>query len=189
MEFFQTISGLVKKLQLQYPGGNKFINLDVSLAERAFEAGLECLAKLGIYCISTRRRVKLSRDEIMTAIREAPYEILMGEGRDRRIWKQRKVEEKEMLNVYPGHHTPYTEDLAGLIVKNFAQIPRTDFIEGFNFSKIEGRDIIGPPMEVYASRREIGCAGRSKEGWETGPSHSLLPHKHSGRESYLCHGP
>ncbi|MGA2464171.1 MAG: monomethylamine:corrinoid methyltransferase [Thermodesulfobacteriota bacterium] len=156
MEFFQTISGLVKKYRIQYPGGDSYINVDDSLVERAFEAGLECLERLGIYCITTRRRVKLNREEIMTAIREAPNEILMGEGRDRRIWKQRKVEEKEMLNVCPGHHTPYTEDLAGLIIKNFAQIPRTDFIEGFNFSKVEDRDIIGPPMEVYASRREVG---------------------------------
>jgi hypothetical protein len=80
----------------------------------------------------------------------------MGEGSDKRVWKQRKVEEKGKLNICPGHHSPFTEDLAGLIVSNFAQIPRTDFIEGFNFPKIEGREIMGAPMEVYASRRQLG---------------------------------
>ncbi|MBA7703390.1 hypothetical protein ES703_112175 [subsurface metagenome] len=79
----------------------------------------------------------------------------MGEGSDKRVWKQRKVEEKGKLNICPGHHSPFTEDLAGLIVSNFAQIPRTDFIEGFNFPKIEGREIMGAPMEVYASRRQL----------------------------------
>ena len=108
-----------------------------------------------LYCITTRRRVQLSRKEILTAITEAPTEILMGEGRDRRVWKQRRIEEKEKLNVCPGHHTPFTEDLAGLVVKNFAQIQRTDFIEGFNFTRVDGREIMGPPMEVYASRRQV----------------------------------
>jgi len=156
MGFFNTISDLVKRYDIKFPGEHCFINTDDSLPERAFEAAIECLEKIGIFCLTTKRRVSLSREEILTAIKEAPTEILMGEGRDRRIWKQRKIEEKEHLNVCPGHHTPYTEELAPLVVKNFAQIPRTDFIEGFNFSKVDGREIIGPPMEVYASRRQMG---------------------------------
>ena len=155
MEFFQTISGLVKKYDIKTPENHRFINMDDGLVERAFEAAIEFLEQTGIYCITTRRRVKLSREEIITAIKEAPAEILMGEGRDLRVWKQRKVEGKEKLNVCPGHHTPFTEDLAGLVVSNFAQIPRTDFIEGFNFSKVDGREIMGPTMEVYASRRQV----------------------------------
>ena len=157
MEFFKNISELVKKYDIKLPSGeNNFINMDDGIAERAFEAAIEFLERMGIYCITTRRRVKLTRDEILTAIREAPTEVLMGEGRDRRVWKQRKVEGKEKLNVCPGHHTPFTEDLAGLVVSNFAQIPRTDFIEGFNFSRVDGREIMGAPMEVYASRRQLG---------------------------------
>ena len=156
MTFYRTIADLVKKYEIKFPGGDRFINMDDDLARRAFEAGVELLEKIGIYCITTRRRVALSRDEILMAIAEAPSEILMGEGRDRRVWKQRKVEGNEKLNVCPGHHTPYTEDLAGLVVSNFAQIPRTDFLEGFNFSRVDGREIMGAPMEVYASRRQMG---------------------------------
>ena len=155
MEFFRTISELVKKYGIEFPGEHYFINMDDELVERASEAAIELLEKVGVYCITTRRRVNLSRDEILTAIREAPTEILMGKGRDRRVWKQRKVEEKDKLNICPGHHSPFTEDLAGLIVSNLAQIPRADFIEGFNFPKVDGREIIGAPMEVYASRRQL----------------------------------
>jgi methylamine--corrinoid protein Co-methyltransferase len=155
MGLYRTISELVKKYEIKFPG-DCYLNGDDSLAERAFAAGVECLERLGIYCLNTKRRVRLTRDEILTAIEDAPREILMGEGRDRRVWKQRKVEGTEPLNVCPGHHTPYTEDLAPLVVKNFAQIPRTDFIEGFNFTQVDGRDIVGAPMEVYASRRELG---------------------------------
>ncbi len=155
MEFFQTISGLVKKYEIKIPENHCFINRDDEIVERAFKAAIEFLEKMGLYCITTRRRVQLSREEILTAITEAPTEILMGEGRDRRVWKQRRIEEKEKLNVCPGHHTPFTEDLAGLVVKNFARIQRTDFIEGFNFTRVDGREIMGPPMEVYASRRQV----------------------------------
>jgi len=153
--FYETITRLVKKYGITVPSEHRFINMDDALVARAYEAAIEFLETMGIYCLSTRRRVVLTRDEIETAIREAPTEILMGEGRDRRIWKQRKIEGRELLNICPGHHTPFTEDLAGLVVSNFAQIPRTDFIEGFNFTHIEGREIMGPPMEVYASRRQI----------------------------------
>jgi methylamine---corrinoid protein Co-methyltransferase len=156
MNLFQTISELVKKYDIKFPENDPFLNTDDSLVERAFAAGLECLEGLGIFCLTTKRRVRLSRDEILTAIRDAPREILMGEGRDQRVWKQRKIEGTERLNVCPGHHAPYTEELAPLVVKNFAQIPRADFIEGFNFTKVDGREIIGPPLEVYASRRQLG---------------------------------
>jgi len=156
MEFFRTISELINKHGIELPEEHGFINMDDELVERAFEAAIELLEKVGVYCITTRRCVRLSRDEILAGIREAPTEILMGEGSDKRVWKQRKVEEKGKLNICPGHHSPFTEDLAGLIVSNFAQIPRTDFIEGFNFPKIEGREIMGAPMEVYASRRQLG---------------------------------
>lgn len=156
MEFYKTIEKLLKKYHIQTPDKHCYINMDDELPERAFEAAIEFLEKMGIYCITTRRRVRFTREEILTAIHEAPTEILMGEGRDRRVWKQRRIEEKEKVNVCPGHHTPFTEDLAGLVVSNFAQIPRTDFIEGFNFAKVDGREIMGPPMEVYASRRQVG---------------------------------
>ncbi len=42
------------------------------------------------------------------------------------------------------------------MVKNFAQIPRTDFLEGFNFGVVDGREVFGMPMEVYATRRQMG---------------------------------
>ena len=141
--FYENINRLVKKYGIAHPPQHSYINMDDGLVERAYEAAVEFLETMGLYCLSTRRRVTLTRQEILTAIREAPTDILMGEGRDRRVWKQRKIEGREKLNVCPGHHSPFSEDLAGLVVSNFAQIPRTDFIEGFNFTHIDGREIIG----------------------------------------------
>jgi methylamine--corrinoid protein Co-methyltransferase len=68
MEFFQTISELVKKYDIKTPDEHSYINTDDELVERAYEAAIEFLEKMGIYCITTRRRVKLSREDILTAI-------------------------------------------------------------------------------------------------------------------------
>ena len=64
MELFHTISQLVKKYGIEFPGEHCFMNTDDDLVERAFEAGIECLERMGVYCITTRRRVRFSREEI-----------------------------------------------------------------------------------------------------------------------------
>ena len=119
MEFYKNISELVKEYDIRVPQQESYINMDDELPERAFAAAVEFLERMGVYCITTRRKVQLSRDEILTAIHEATTAVIMGEGRDQRIWKKREIEEKGQFNICPGHHTPFTEDLAGL----FPQTP------------------------------------------------------------------
>lgn len=156
MGLFHKMGELVKKYEIAYPGDGQWFNTDDGLVDRAFEAALEFLTTKGVYCVSTGRVVQFTREEILQAIREAPNYVIMGEGRDQTVFKQHAIEGNEPLNFCPGHHSPFTEDLAPLVVKNFAQIPRTDFIEGFNFAQVDGRDIFGMPMEVYATRRQMG---------------------------------
>jgi methylamine--corrinoid protein Co-methyltransferase len=116
---------------------------------------VDLLVEHGVYCITTGRVIEFTEREISEAIRDCPKEIIVGRDQDTRVMKQRQVEGKEPLNLCPGHHSPFTEDLASLVVKNFAQIPRTDFIEGFNFTQVDGREILGMPLEAYAAAREL----------------------------------
>ena len=155
MNLFRKISALLKKYEIKQPTDGTWFNMDDGLVDRAFEAAIEFLSENGVYCITTNRVVQFSREEILTAVKEAPNYVLMGEGRDQRVWKQRKIEGKELLNLCPGHHSPFTEDLAHLVVKNFAQIPRTDFLEGFNFTSVDGYEIFGQPIEVFAVKRQM----------------------------------
>lgn len=155
LALFRKISALVNKYDIHYRGDGSWFNMDETLPDRAFEAALELLTEMGLWCVTTRRVVKFTREEILQAIHEAPTQVNMGEGRDSRVFKQRQIEGREPLNFCPGHHTPFTEDLADMVVKNFAQIPRTDFIEGFNFSRVDGIEIQGMPLEAYATRRQV----------------------------------
>jgi methylamine--corrinoid protein Co-methyltransferase len=154
MALFNKMNHLTQEYRLFYPNDGSFFNLDDGLADRAFEASIHFLTDMGIYCTSTGRVVKLTEDEVRRTIKGMPREVTIGEGRDARVLKQRPLEAHEPLNHCPGHHAPFTEDVAPLVVKAFAEIPTTDYLEGFNFAAVDGREIFGMPMEVYAAKRE-----------------------------------
>lgn len=156
MALFKKISELVKEYDIKCPSDqSNWINTDDGLADAAWEAAVEFVVENGCLCLDRERIIRFTEDEVMEAIRSMQREVIMGEGEDARVWKQHKIEGKEPLNVAPGHHAPFTEDLANTVVHNFAMIPRLDFLEGFNFPKIDGYDIYGIPIEAYASKRQV----------------------------------
>ena len=154
MGLFQKMKELARRYDIVCPPDPPWFNLDDSLPERAFRAAVDFLVEQGVYCISTGRVIQFSEEEVREAIRAQPSHILVGEGRDQRAIEKRPLEYRGEFNLFPGHHAPFSEELAPLVVKNFAQIPEASYIEGFNFAMVDGREIFGMPMEVYAARRE-----------------------------------
>ncbi len=155
MGLFRTMGELAKKYDLRYPGEKLCVNLDDRVPARAFDAAVEFLATVGVYCVSTGRVIRFTEGEIRQAAREAPTRVIVGEGRDQRVITQKHVEGHEMPNQCPGHHAPWSEELLPLVVKNYAQISTADYLEGVNFAAVDGREIFGPPSEAYAARREL----------------------------------
>ena len=154
MGLFRKMNELTEKYGLTYPRDQPVFNIDDEMADNAFSAAIEFLTDVGIYCISTGRVMQFTEDELLSTIKAMPKEVTIGEGKDTRVLKQRRIEEKEELNHCPGHHAPFSEELAPLIIKDFAHIPTTDYLEGINFPTVDGREIFGMPMEVYAAKRE-----------------------------------
>jgi methylamine---corrinoid protein Co-methyltransferase len=152
---FHKMQELARRHDLAYPAGGQFFNFDDLLPERALQAAIDFLSEVGVYCLTTGRVLQLTEAEIRQAMDEAPREVIVGEGRDARILRQKQVEGRDPLNQTPGHHAPFSEEVAPLVVKNFAQIPTADYIEGFNFLQVDGREIFGMPLEAYAARREL----------------------------------
>jgi len=156
MALFRKMSELVKEYDIKCPSEpSDWINTDNSLADAAWQAAVEFVVDMGCFCFDRERVVKFTEEEVREAIRSMQKEVVIGEGKDARIWKQHKIESTEPLNVAPGHHAPFTEDLANTVIHNFAMIPRLDFLEGFNFPMIDGYDIYGTPLEAYASKRQV----------------------------------
>jgi len=156
MALFRKMSELVKEHGIECPSEpSEWINTDNNLADAAWEAAVEFVVDVGCLCLDRERVVRFTEDEVRESIGLMQREVSMGEGEDVKIWKQHEIEGTEPLNVAPGHHAPFTEDLAASVVRNFAMIPRLDFLEGFNFPKIDGYDIYGIPLEAYASKRQV----------------------------------
>ena len=156
MALFKKISGLVKSYNIKCPTEQSdWINIDDSLSDAAWQAAVEFVVDMGCLCLDRERVVRFSEEEVKDAIRSMQREVRMGEGKDARVWKQHAIEGTEPVNIAPGHHAPFTEDLANMVVQNFAMIPRLDFLEGFNFPVIDGYEFSGFPLEAYASKRQV----------------------------------
>ena len=156
MTLFKKITELVKRHEIKCPTDpSDWINTDNSLADAAWQAAVELVTDLGCLCIDTGRVIKFTEEEVKDAVRSMQSEVIMGEGKDVRVWRQHKIEGTAPLNISPGHHAPFTEDLANIVVQNFASMPRLDFLEGFNFPLIDGYEIYGKPLEAYASKRQV----------------------------------
>jgi hypothetical protein len=155
MGLFRKMNELARRYDIRYPGDGSWFNQDDRLVKGVFDAAVDFLTEVGVYCLSTGRVIQLTRQEVLEAIREAPREVVVGEGRDARLMKARRIEEREGLNHVPGLHAPFSEEMAPLAVSNFAQVASADYLEGFNFRYTDGREIFGMPLEAYAARREL----------------------------------
>ena len=114
---FKKMESLKKEYRLAHPKEPTVFNLDEEMADRAFEAAVDFLASTGVYCSSTQRVITLSQNEIRQAIREAPSEITVGEGRDSRVIRKREIRDHRPPNVVGGSHAPYPESLLTLAPK------------------------------------------------------------------------
>ena len=154
MDLFNTLGSLAKKYTIAFPNDGSFFNMDDDLADRAFDAAIDFLAEKGVYCISTGRTINFTKSEILETIAAIPAELTVGHGVDSRVLRKRRIEEREAINHCPGHHAPWSEEYARYVVKNYAQIPSADYLEGLIFAEVDDREIHGVSMEAYAARRE-----------------------------------
>jgi methylamine--corrinoid protein Co-methyltransferase len=83
--------------------------IDPDMADAVFQAGLELLLEVGLYCKNTRRIIKFTQDEIQGAICAARHEVTLGRDRQAITLSPRA----------PGDaQHPYTFFPAGALTKN-----------------------------------------------------------------------
>ena len=154
---FQTMQTLVKRFHLEQPDQETFFQVDPEYCDRAFHAAIQFLSERGVYCINSHRVIQFTEDELYRAIRAIPATIIIGEGRETTTIHKRALEDTRPLYTKLAGHGPWSDELLPLplIVRNLAQVSRCAMIEGFNFTRIDGREIYGLPLEAYAAKREI----------------------------------
>jgi methylamine--corrinoid protein Co-methyltransferase len=154
LTLFQKMQDLTKKFKLAYNGPEMYLNVDDDYTEAVFNAAIEFLCDQGTYCISTNRIIHFSEDEVRTAVKAAPNKIVIGSGREARWIQKRRIEDNRQVNVISGGHCPWPIEYAALTQSAYARVGRGDLIEGFNFTQVDGYEVHGLPLAVYAARRE-----------------------------------
>lgn len=154
LTLFRKMQQLTQKFKLTYKGPEMYLDVDDDYVEAVFNAAIAFLSDQGTYCISTNRVIHLNEDEVRTAVKAAPNESIIGLGRDARRIHKRRVEDTQLVNVISGGHCPWPIEYAAVTQSAYARVPRGDLIEGFNFTHIDGYEVHGLPLAVYAARRE-----------------------------------
>jgi methylamine--corrinoid protein Co-methyltransferase len=154
MGLFKKLNEITKKYEI-IRKGKELVNTDDEILNRTLEAAIEFISSYGVYCRDLYRVIHFSEQEVREAIQETPSEIKVGEGNERTTITHKKLEDKRKRNVCAGHHAPFSLDIGPLVTKCFASLPRVDYMEGFNFKEVEGREIANPGTGVYAQIRAI----------------------------------
>ena len=134
----------------------RYTSLDRVEINEYFQAGIDFLVEKGVYCAETHRVIQFTEQEIRDGIRMMPEQVTIGEGKDVRLVKRRRLNgDKTPPIVCGGIHQPIREDLTPFVPMIFASIPRVDYMEGFSFRELDGYEIFGPAIEAYAAKREV----------------------------------
>ncbi|MEA1927202.1 MAG: monomethylamine:corrinoid methyltransferase [Candidatus Auribacterota bacterium] len=131
------------------------VNLDPDLADRFFEAGLAMAVEIGLFCPDTETIIKVSREEILRAVADAPSKLALGEGDDRITLTTRKPED----TVPPIFGGPLAlavpQDLYVPIVAGILACRKVRILQGPSLDTIFGRAIYsGTPFESIAAFQE-----------------------------------
>ncbi len=85
------------------------IMIDAGMADAIFQAGMDLLLEVGLYCKDTRRIIKFTQEEILEAISTARHEVTLGHDRQAITLSPRAPGDEQH---------PYTFFPAGALTKN-----------------------------------------------------------------------
>lgn len=147
---------LVKKHALSWEK-QQVVPHDDAMLERLFEAGMELAVNSGMYCVSTGRVIRFSRDELEWGVKNAPQQLEMGEGKDLRVLRARKVEDDQPPLIWAGNPgAPTPEELFVPTVKSWAQEPLVDLLTCGSLTTAYGRPLGDSQLlEIAAARWEL----------------------------------
>jgi hypothetical protein len=170
LTLFKKLQELIVRHDLKQEGPERFYEVEDAYADALFQAAVDLLGELGVYCTHTHRTITFSEDEVKAALRETPSEIKIGVGRDQRVWQKRDIGNRGPPGINVAGHGPWSDELIPLpiIVRELVRHERVDLIEGFMYARIDGWEVHTMASRAYAARRAVAkvreglaMAGRS----------------------------
>ena len=146
---------LVDKYDLSWDKGEIVLD-DPKLVDSVFQAGLELIGTVGVYCLSTERVIAFEPEELEEGMRAMPQALVMGEGIDERTLYSRKIMDPRLPIVWAGNPgAPTPEDIFLPNVMSWMQEPIVDLITCGSLPQVDGHNVgTGKPTEILAARRQ-----------------------------------
>lgn len=158
--FAPKVQEKVKEYKIKYDPKNPIPN-DGTLADDLFEAAVDLLVDVGAYCTSTARVISFTEREIRNALRSVPEELELGEGRDRKKLRGRKVGDKTPPWCFLGTGGGSASSDASFLtlVEGYAEIPETNAITTPALTRVGGMRIRpASPLEILGAMRNAVLA-------------------------------
>lgn len=145
-----TIRNILKEHDLQKTcDQDNPVNVDMELADKFYAAGYQAALELGYLCTDTERIVSVSKEELDNALKFAPSEITVGEGKDATIIKARTPSDPYPMKAATSLGITISEDVYPTIAYLIAREPEVDILEAGSLTTIRGREVLsGTPIET-----------------------------------------
>jgi methylamine---corrinoid protein Co-methyltransferase len=133
---------------------------DDDLADRTFQAAIDFVLAVGVYCPDTSSIIKFNRDEVTEAIDNSRGRCLMGEGKDAFVWTPRLPDSVTEPWYHVGTGIVNSDErIAFNLVKAYAGIKAANSVSVPAMEKIDGQTVLsGTPTEVLGAIRGIKIA-------------------------------
>ncbi len=156
MKLSKKVAELIKEYDIKF-NRDEIITTDNSLVDDVFKAAIDLTLDVGVYVLDTQRVITFDDSEVKEAIKNAPSELIVGEGKDSRILKQRKIEDSEPPLIIGGDAgAPVDDKLYFDMALSYLKEPIIDIIDHASVVKVHGLDVeAGTALESYATRREM----------------------------------
>jgi methylamine---corrinoid protein Co-methyltransferase len=153
------LAEVVAKYSIKYDPDTP-VPSDDDLADRVFQAGFELYRDVGLFCPDSQRVIKFTGDELREALRDAPSETILGEGKEQRTLRPRTPDSADPPWCWLGAlGAPVsTEELYASIMEAYAlHLPMASSITAPSLASFNGRTVrTGTPLEVIAAMRVTG---------------------------------
>ena len=153
---------LEKELEIRWDG-KTLLNLDDGLADRCWQAGKRLLLACGLFSMNSGRVIEFSSEELEEALRFAPAELTMGQGKDSVTVHHRGVEDPRLPFVFSGpFNADVSEEMFVRLNEAFAQERIIDalFFPGY-LRKLDG--LVFRPTSGMSSRAAVLYGEWSRE--------------------------
>lgn len=133
---------------------------DDDLADRTFQAAIDFVAAVGVYCPDTSSVIKFTREEVNAALVQSRGPCLMGEGKDAFVWTPRQPDS----STEPWYHVGTgivnsDERIAFNLVTAYARINAANSVSVPAMQNIDGHAVVsGTPTEILGAIRGIQIA-------------------------------